>query len=91
MSQPQSWYDTLISGNFTTTYTYLSFGFIPKSIIIISSYVSNTDDLIVSWDGVNVSGRVQVSDAALNLVAKQADGIYVKANSGTQGGRIVAY
>lgn len=91
MSQPQFWYDTEVSGNFTTTFIYLPFGFIPKSMISITSYPSNTDDILYSWDGTNVVGRIQVTDAAVNLANKQADGIYIKANSGTQGGRVMAY
>jgi len=92
MSQPHFFYDSAVSGGFASTgWVYLPFNFYARSMIIVAPYNTNTDDIFFSWDGVNVAGRVQVSAYAINLQNATRNGIYIKANSGTQGGMITAY
>jgi hypothetical protein len=91
MSQPQYFYDSKVSGSFGTTYTFLPFGFMTRSQVIISPYNTNTDDIFYSWDGQNIYGRVSVSSYALNLQGVRRNGIYIKVNSGTQDALIIGY
>lgn len=91
MSQPQFWYDSKVSGSFTTAWTYFPFNFYTRSQIIISPYNTNTDDIFYSWDGQNVAGRVSVSSYALNLQGIRRNGIWIKSNSATQDALIIGY
>lgn len=94
MSQPHFFYDTEAQGNTqfpSTGWTYLPFNFYARSMIIITPYVTNSDDLYYSWDGVNIAGRVSVSAYALNLQNATRNGIYIKAKSGNQDGTVTAY
>lgn len=90
MSQPQNTYDSKVSGSFLSTgWTYIPFGFLTNRQIDIAPYNTNTDDIFWSWDGQNVHGRVSVSTYAINLQGLRRNGIYMKANSGTQDALIV--
>lgn len=91
MSQPQVFYDTAVQGNFSTNWTYIPFGFYTKSQIIIAPYNTNTDDIFFSWDGSTIHGRVSVTAYAINLQDSRRNGIYIKTNSGSQGGMITGY
>lgn len=91
MSQPQYFYDSKVSGSFTTAWTYLQFNFNTRNQIIISPYNTNTDDIFYSWDGQNIHGRVSVSAYAINLQEMRKSAIYIKSNSGTQDALIIAY
>ena len=92
MSQPHFWYDSKVSGSFSGPgWTYLSFGFFSKTMIIIAPYFDNTDDLFYSWDGQNIAGRISVSSYALNLQNVIRNGIYIKVNTGTQNAMITGY
>lgn len=52
---------------------------------------NNSDDIVYSWDGSVIDGKVAVSSYALNLPNAVRNGIWIKANSGTQDGQITAY
>lgn len=92
MSQPHYWYDSKVSGSFSAIgWTYLSFGFNTKSMIIIAPYNTNSDDILYSWDGQNIAGRASLSMYAVNLQNVRRTGIYIKANSGTQDAMITGY
>lgn len=91
MSQPHYFYDSKVSGSFSTSWTYLSFGFYTRSMIIVAPYNDNSDDIFFSWDGSNIAGRVSVSAYAINLQDVRRNGIYIKANSATQNALITGY
>ena len=91
MSQPQIFYDTAVQGAFTTSWLYIPFNFYTRSQIIIAPYSTNTDDIFFSWDGQNIHGRVSVTAYAINLQEMRRNGIWVKANSATQGAMITGY
>lgn len=91
MSQPVYFYDGIVSGAFTTSYTYVNFGFPSKNMIIVSAEPTNTDDIYFSFDGQVIHGRVTAGDAALNMSGKRNKGIYIKSKSGSQNARIWAY
>lgn len=93
MSRPHFFYDTKdgVHSAFGTSWTYLPFGVYVRNMIIIAPYNTNTDDLMYSWDGQNIAGRVPVSSYALNLQNVMRNGIYIQAKTATQDGTITAY
>lgn len=88
MSQPLFFYDSLADIAFTTTYRYIPFGFVTRHNIIISPEPNNTDDIYFSFDGINIMGRLESGDAALNMNNKRDRGIYIKSKSGNQNARV---
>lgn len=91
MSQPIYFYDSKISGQFTTTWQAFNFGIKSRCMVSVCPEAINTDSIYFSFDGSTVEGRLDPGDSSFNMSGKRNSVIYIKSKSGSQDGRIWAY